>query len=371
MNNRIRVLVADDSPFICRLLSSYLHYSSDFQVVGTALNGIQAFKLVKELRPDVVTLDLEMPGMVGLEVLQSIMQECPTPVVVISGISRESATVTLQALKLGAIDFIMKCNPAVKIRPDALRQEIVKKVRAASQIRVIRSLSRRNFEKKEVNPFLLPSQAADDQDKLRNNSTLRDESVKGVVVIGASTGGPLALCELLSNLPDDFSEGIIIVQHMPGTFTRVLSAQLSRYTNIKVKEAEDGDLLEPNTALVAPGDYHMLLGSDSRVKLSKGPEVKGHRPSIDVTMQSVAQVYGSRTKGVLLTGMGDDGSMGMVFIRSKGGKTYLQDKDSCVVSGMPQSVIEKGGVVDHIGPPWQIAKILAMDQLRAWRENKC
>ncbi len=371
MNNRIRVVVADDSPFVCRLLSSYLNSLSDFQVVGTALNGVQAFDFVKELRPDVVTLDLEMPGMVGLEVLEKIMQECPTPVVVISGIGREAATVTLQALNSGAIDFIMKCNPGGMISPDTLRQEIVKKVRAASQIRVIRSLTRRSFERKGVNPFLFPTHTTEVRNELRNNPSRKDEPIKGVVVIGASTGGPLALCELLSNLPDDFSEAIIIVQHMPGTFTRVLAAQLSRYTKIKAKEAEDRDLLQPNSALVAPGDYHMLLGSDSRVKLSKGPLVKGHRPSIDVTMQSVAQVYGSGTKGVLLTGMGDDGSIGMVFIRTKGGKTYLQDKDSCVVSGMPQSVIEKGGAVDHIGPPWQIAKILAMDQLRAWRENKC
>jgi two-component system chemotaxis response regulator CheB len=181
----------------------------------------------------------------------------------------------------------------------------------------------------------------------------------GVVVIGASTGGPVALRELLSNLPADFSAAIIVIQHMPASFTEVLAAQLDRQVPLMVKEAETGDLLQPGLVLVAPGDYHLLLQPNAQVELSQGPAIEGHRPSIDVTMQSVAQIYGARTRGIVLTGMGDDGSQGLISIRSKGGKTFCQDAASCVVNGMPQRAIEKG-VVDHVAPPAEIAHLLRM-----------
>ena len=185
----------------------------------------------------------------------------------------------------------------------------------------------------------------------------------GVVVIGDSTGGPVALRELMSNLPGDFPAAIIIIQHMPAAFTKVLAAQLDRQVPFRVKEAETGDRLRPGFALVAPGDHHLLLGSDSRVELNQGPEIAGNRPSVNVTMQSVVQLYGARTKGVLLTGMGDDGSLGLVSIHAKGGKTYVQDAESCVVNGMPQRAIEMG-VVDHVGPPAMIARYLRANHSR-------
>jgi two-component system chemotaxis response regulator CheB len=167
----------------------------------------------------------------------------------------------------------------------------------------------------------------------------------------------VALRELLGNLSPNFPAAVIIVQHMPATFTGVLAAQLDRQVPFKVKEAQAGDRLQPGLALVAPGDYHLLLRPDSRVELNQGPEIGGHRPSIDVTMQSVAQLYGARTKGVVLTGMGNDGSLGLAAIHAKGGKTFAQDADSCVVDGMPQRAIEKG-VVDHVAPPTNIAQLL-------------
>ena len=359
MTGPIRVVVADDSPFVCRLLTSYLQSSPDFQVVGTALNGSRAVELVKELRPDAVTLDLEMPEMNGLEALEYIMYDCPTPVVLVSGVSRRAAAITLQALDMGAVDFILKYTPGVDTDPEALRQEIMAKVRAASQIKVIRSLRPRRQDRETVGPGRAQGITPAMVDERTQRRDVPPFLPGGVVVIGASTGGPVALRELLGNLPADFPAAVIVIQHMPATFTGVLAAQLGRHIVLKVKEAEMGDRLQPGLVLVAPGGYHLLLRPDSQVELNQGPEIGGHRPSIDVTMQSVAQLYGARTKGVVLTGMGSDGSLGLVAIRAKGGKTFAQDAASCVVNGMPQRAIEKG-VVDHIAPPARIAQLLRM-----------
>jgi two-component system chemotaxis response regulator CheB len=353
----IRVLVVDDSPFVCRLLTSHLQSSPDFEVVGTALNGLRAIELAAELKPDVVTLDLEMPQMDGLAALQQIMVSQPTPVVMISGVSRKAAQITLQALESGAVDFILKYTPGVDTEPEALRKEILSKVRSASKIKVVRSL--RPFQIGEKRPLPVGlGRSTREQIELRPalEQTL-PYLPGGVVVIGASTGGPVAVRELLSRIPAHFPAAIIVVQHIPASFTPVLAAQLERSVPLKVKEARPGDKLIPGQVLIAPGDYHLLIGPDSRVILNQGPKIKGHRPSVDVTMQAVAQVYGARTSGVVLTGMGDDGSLGLLAIHAKGGKTYVQDEATCVVNGMPQRAIEKG-VVDYVAPPPQIAEML-------------
>ncbi len=353
----IRVLIVDDSPFVCRLLTAHLQSSPDFEVVGTALNGRQAIALVNELKPDVITLDLEMPEMDGLAALQQIVVEKPTPVVMISGVSHKAALITLAALEAGAVDFILKYTPGVATEPEALRQEIIDKVRAAAGIKVVRSirpLKERPYEERERRPFTSRNGQASQQ-------TIPEQIIAylpgGVVVIGASTGGPVALRELLARLPADFPAAVIVVQHIPASFTPVLAAQLNRRIAIKVKEAQSGDKLQAGQVFIAPGNYHLLIGPDSRVKLNQGPKIKGHRPSIDVTMQSVVQVYGARTQGVILTGMGDDGSLGLVAIHAKGGKTYAQNGETCVVNGMPQRAIEKG-VVDYVAPPPKIAEML-------------
>ena len=373
----IRVVVADDSPFVCRLLTSYLQSSPGFQVVGSASDGAGAVETVKTLHPDVVTLDLEMPGPDGLETLECIMHECPTPVVLVTGVSRRAADVALQAIEIGAVDFILKYTPGVDMNPETLRRDIVAKVRAASQIHVVRSLGPRRVQRQENaidagqaetpphSPGGVPSEWPFKGDGVPSEWPFKGDGVPsewpfeggGVVVIGASTGGPVALRELLSNLPGDFATPIVIVQHMPASFTGVLAAQLDRQVPLKIREIEAGDRLEPGRALVAPGDYHLLLRSEMETELNQGPEIGGHRPCIDVTMQSAAQVYGARTKGILLTGMGDDGTLGPVSIRAKGGQTFAQDAASCAVNGMPRRAIERG-VVDHVAPPARIAQML-------------
>lgn len=345
MVDPIRVVVVDDSPFVCRLITSYLQSAPDLHVVGTALNGMRAVELVQRLAPDVITLDLEMPGLGGLDVLQRIMRATPTPVIIISGVSRKAAATTLRALDLGAVGFVLKYTPGADIDPAALRHEIIATVRAASRIQVIRSLG---HPVSATDPGTTTAEEA---------ATILPTLPGGVIVIGASTGGPTALCELLSGLPKDFPSAIIVVQHMPASFTGVLAAQLNRQTPLAVREAAAGDHLRPGQVLIAPGDYHLLVHATGEVELNRGPEIRGHRPSIDVTMQSVARAYGAHAQGILLTGMGDDGVQGLVAIRAKGGRTCVQDAASCVVSGMPDRAIEQD-VVTHVAPPAGIARIL-------------
>lgn len=342
----IRVVVVDDSPFLCRLMTSHLQSEGDIQVVGTALNGERALKLVEELRPNVVTLDLDMPGWDGLETLERIMRARPTAVVMVSGVSRAAASQTIKALDLGAVDFIPKYVPGVDLDPEALRRDIVSKVRVAARVKVIRSLSRgtRPETKSDADPAAKP--ALD-----------RYATPLGIVVIGASTGGPLAIRELLGELPADFPVPIVVVQHMPGSLIGVLARQLDRQTSLRVREAGDGDKLEAGLVLVAPGDRHLLLARQSRVELANGPKIGGHRPSVDVSMQSAAQGFGSRACGVLLTGMGSDGALGLGSIRQRGGATMAQDEASCIVFGMPQRAIERGAA-QHIASPAELGRIL-------------
>ena len=362
MSTPYKVLVGDDSPFVCRLLQSYLKSAPDLEVVGTANDGPSIMQMVEELKPDVLTLDVEMPSISGLEVLEQIMSARPTPVIMVSGVSRKSAATTLKALELGAVDFILKYVPGVNTDPETLRHEVISKVRAAAKVKVARSLPGRKSALTE--PDLNGSSRTKSESGLPAGLPGSDAAaskasgrLEGAVVIGASTGGPLALRELLGLLPPDFPYGVIVVQHMPANFTKVLATQLDRYVGLKVKEAEHGDRLRPGLVLVAPGDHHLIVTADSRVELHFGPKIGGHRPSIDVVMQSAAQVYGSQTIGVVLTGLGSDGALGLASIRARSGKTFAQDAESCVVSGMPQAAIEKR-VVDHIAPPERIAQLL-------------
>jgi two-component system chemotaxis response regulator CheB len=352
MIRKTRVLIADDSPFVCRLLTSYLHSAPEFEVVGTAYDGRQALEKVKALRPDALTLDLEMPEMDGLEALAHIMRECPTPVVAVSGVSGRAATRTLQALDLGAVDFVLKYAPGTNIRPEELCREILAKVSAASRIRVVRLLGSRTAY------FPTSGNAAREE---RRAPEL--EAGGSLVVIGASTGGPLALRELLSRLPANIAAGVIVVQHMPRDFTAVLAAQLDRHCRVRVREAEDGDRIERGKVLVAPGGCHLLLRPGFCVTVQPGGPADTFCPSVDAAMESAARIYGSATIGILLTGMGDDGACGMQAIHEKGGATFAQDSESCVVDGMPRRARERGAV-DGVAPPAELAMMLIKEMER-------
>ena len=410
----IRVLIADDSPFLCRVLGSLLHQTPGFQVVGLAHDGIKAVELAKKLKPDVITLDIEMPGLDGIDALQSIMRDVPTPVIMVSGISSEAAEVTLRAMQLGAVDFILKYTPGIDTDPTELRREIISKVRAAAGVKVIRLQRTLEADRKprrakrsepltplapvlrgegpgvrgssfdgacsKISPSPLtplpgvPGRGGQDgfapTQRLHEAIQRRRPSTRDVVVIGASTGGPAALRELLCELPADFPLPIIVVQHLPPTFTNALAMQLDRQLELTVKEATHGDALEPGVVLIAPGDQHLLVSSELTIELNDGPKIDGNRPAIDVTLQSVTQTCGSRAIGVLLTGMGEDGANGLSLLKKKGGTTFAQSEESCVVFGMPRRAIELDAA-QHIGSPQEIGLQLAEigDELIARRNG--
>lgn len=345
----IRLLVVDDSPFVCKLVSGYFTGEADINVVGQAGSGREALEKVKRLNPDVITMDLEMPDTDGLGALERIMQDCPTPIIALSGVSGASANLTLRALELGAVDFVLKYAPGVRLAPNQLRREIIAKVRAAAQTRVVR-LRRSSEPVLQTSPAPRRAAAAP--------PALSTAPFTGLLVIGASTGGPVALRALISRLPVSFPLCILIVQHMPAGFTSVFAEQLAGCCPLPVREAREGDPLRGGQIYVAPGGSHLLVTPGLRMSLQPVEGQADYCPSIDVTMESAAGILGPRVTGVILTGMGSDGARGMAAIHAVGGDTYAQDSESCVIDSMPRHAIERSAAA-HVAPPHEIARMLA------------
>ena len=329
--NRVRVLVVDDSALMRKLIPQILAQDSDIEVVGTAMDGEFGLKKLEDLRPDVVTLDLEMPRMDGMETLRQITRKSAVPVIIVSALSTEGATATFKALALGAFDFVAKPRDAVSSHMDEIANDLIIKIKVAATSKVRTPSPHLLDHPKASKPVFRP----------------RQEPTK-VVAIGISTGGPNALQYLLAKLPGDFPGSIVVVQHMPEGFTHMFAQRLNECCAIDVKEAQSGDLLAAGRALICPGNRHlkvrrMPLGNT--VVLSDEPRMNGHRPSVDVLFRSVASEFGSRAIGVLMTGMGEDGAAGMGLIKNAGGLTIAQSEESCVVFGMPKAAIEKGNAV--------------------------
>lgn len=335
MSDPVRVLVVDDSALMRKLIPQILAADKSIQVVGTAMDGNFGLKKIEELRPQVVTLDLEMPGMSGLDMLKEIMRRQRVPVIVVSSHSTQGASVTLKALSMGAFDFVAK--PAdVSARMPEIAQELIGKIKAAAESRGIN--------------LAAPTTAS--QGGFDKSATVHNQHPSRIVAIGISTGGPQALQYVLPQLPRDFPGTILIVQHMPEGFTEMFSRRLDEICAIRVKEAQSGDLLLPGRALVCPGSRHMKakrLPLGDVAVLSDEPRVNGHRPSVDVLFKSVAEEFGNKTVALLMTGMGEDGAEGLNHVRAAGGMTIAQSEDSCVVYGMPKAAIERGYAVRVVG----------------------
>jgi two-component system chemotaxis response regulator CheB len=344
----IRVAIADDSPFTCKLLASYIEEGGDCQVVGVAHDARSTVELVHSAAPDVLTLDLQMPGGDGLELLRTITEGVAISVVVISGITRLAAATTLHALELGAVDFVLKFTPGAPVSRASLKREILTKVKLAA---AARPATRRPAPPVTVDAVARSLQVKSFRPPVAASNV-------GAVVIGASTGGPKAISELLQHLPREFATPCVIVQHLPATFTAPFAAQLSRHARIVVKEAETGDRLVPGRALVTPGSSHLLVRPGGVIELKPATDDDVYRPSIDVTMISAAESCGASAVGVLLTGMGHDGADGLKRIRDAGGDTYVQELTSCVVTSMPERAIERGAA-EHIARPDRIGQMLA------------
>lgn len=346
----IRVAIADDSPFTCNLLASYLQAGGECEVVGVAHNAQATLDLIRDASPDVLTLDLQMPGGDGLDLLRQIGNEPPVSIVVISGVTRLAAATTLRALELGAVDFILKYTPGAPVSRASLRREIVSKVKIAATAKRTRP--------QQAKPAVVAAAPIAPTVKVAAKNLARVD-LGSLLVIGASTGGPRAIGDVLAQLPADFSLPCLVVQHLPATFTHAFAAQLERHTSLQVKVAETGDRPEPGLILVAPGSLHLTIRPDGRISLQQPVESDIYRPSINMAMTSAAEAFGAAAVAVLLTGAGDDGADGLRAIGEAGGDCYVQDPASCVVSSMPERAIQRAQI-DHIGTPERIGQFLAL-----------
>lgn len=334
MSAKIRVLVVDDSASVRQALVRILESDPEIEVQGTASDPFIAAARIEERVPDVITLDIEMPRMDGLTFLERIMTQHPVPVVICSSLAQEGAQSTLRALELGAVEIIAKPRTGTAQFLEEARIELCDAVKAAARVRPGR-LERRTWA---VEPKLTADAV------LPRGTQAMLETTETVVALGASTGGTEALREVLERFPPD-SPGIVIVQHMPETFTRAFAERLNRLCRITVKEAGQNDSVLRGQALIAPGGRHMLLkrsGARYYVEVRDGPLVSRHRPSVDVLFRSAARYAGPNAIGVLMTGMGDDGARGLLEMREAGAATLAQDEASCVVFGMPQEAIRRG-----------------------------
>jgi two-component system chemotaxis response regulator CheB len=323
---RIRVLVVDDSAIVRKILTDAISQEQDLEVVGTAPDPFIARDKILAVNPDVLTLDIEMPRMDGLTFLKKLMQHRPMPVIVISSLSQASCQATLDALRAGAVEVLGK--PGGPYSVGELRTSLAAKIRAAAVATIRRPAAKPVSNAAEAAP----------------PATARAFPEDAVIAIGASTGGTEAIQEVLTRLPAN-SPGIVITQHIPPVFSRAFAGRLNQICPMQVREASDGDVLAPGLALVAPGNFHMLLrrtGGRYHVEVKDGPQVCYQRPSVDILFSSVAEAAAARALGVLLTGMGADGAQGLLRMKRAGARTIAQDEASCVVFGMPREAIRLG-----------------------------
>ncbi len=350
MSGRTKVLVVDDSAFMRKALSGMLEKDPRLSVVGVARNGEEAIQKVAELKPDVVTMDVEMPGMNGLDALRQIMAANPIPVLMVSSLTEEGAKETLTALELGAVDYLPKHLEGVATNIAAVEQELIGKVLAAAKAKVVRRSPAATAAAKIIAKPKPPG-------ALTASSVSATRGTK-LVAIGCSTGGPLALQEILPLFPADFPAAVLIVQHMPKFFTKPFAERMNQLCQITVREAADGEVIAPGVALVAPGGVQLRVcrrqSIHAEISLSKDGEGILHAPSADVMMKSVASLFGSRGIGVILTGMGHDGLEGMKEIKAAGGRTVAQNEATCTVYGMPKAVVD-AGLADKVVPLSHIA----------------
>lgn len=330
-SDRRSVLVVDDSAFMRKLISEIVDGSGQFNVVGTARNGADALKQIRVLNPHMVTLDIEMPEMNGLDCLQAIMSEFPRPVVMLSAASTGAAAdVTIRSLELGAVDFVHKPSGAISLEIASISDRILGALQAASAVNMINVAGRR------VTPVAAPSPAL----------AQRTSGVDRVIAIAASTGGPRALADVVPRLSGEIDAAVLVVQHMPSGFTRSFASRLDSLSALRVVEATEGEPVQTGCVYVAPGGFHMTVRAvdgSPRIALDQSPAVWGVRPSADPMFRSAVEVFGSAIVGVVLTGMGRDGAEGLREIREAGGLAVVQDQASSVIYGMPQAALQRAG----------------------------
>ncbi|HUQ49645.1 MAG TPA: chemotaxis response regulator protein-glutamate methylesterase [Terriglobales bacterium] len=369
---KIRVLIADDSAFMRKVLLSIIGADPQMEVVGEARDGRDAITQSEALNPDVITMDINMPHMDGLQATEVIMSSKPKPIVIVSSESREGADTTLKALELGAIDFVAKPSSGIDLDMNSVRDEICRKLKMAAKVRVVRTASKTKLAQEIASsaPRTEPSlpsgyaNALPVTPQVERIEPARPSAFSGaasasaarsnngrfpIVVIAASTGGPSTLMKFIPAFPKDFPGAVLLVQHMPASFTTQFAQQLSEIAAIKVKEAEPGEIIAPSTLYLCPGSSHMKVSQTGRITLDEGARINGYRPCADVTLDTAADFAGNMGIGVVLTGMGNDGSQGVQKMKAAGGHVIAQDEGSSVIFGMNAEAI-KTGAVDQIHP---------------------
>lgn len=323
----IKVLVVDDSSFMRKMISDILDSEPGIEVIDRARNGLEALEKIKKLKPDVITLDIKMPDMSGLDVLDEVMEKIPTPTIILSAYAKEGSQESVLAFEYGAVEVIPKPSGEISLDIKSISEKLIKAVTIAAEV--------------DINQIL----------KKRVKKTVKAPSTshKEILVIGASTGGPQAIAHIISSLPENFPVPVVIVQHMPGEFTKTFAKRLDKHSQIQVKEAEQGERLEKGMAYVVPGDYSLEVEKKALnryVKLKKTIRTKKSQlsPNINTTIISVAEIYGRKAIAVILTGMGDDGAKGSMLLKRAGGTIIAQNKQTCAVYGMPKEVIENKDV---------------------------
>ena len=353
MTRTINVIVVDDSAFMRKSLSMMLESDPQIKVVATARNGREGIEKIRQFHPDLVTMDIEMPEMDGLTALRTIMKEMPVPVLMVSSLTTEGAQATLEALNLGAVDFIPKELSYVSLDIAKIKEELITKVKQIAQSKSLQFRLQR-IRAGSARPAAPAGGAA------RSTSVASGRKDLRAVVVGISTGGPFALLQTLPRIPKDFPLGIAIVQHMPPKFTRSMAERLNGLSALEVKEAEPGDVLRPGLVLIAPGGMHMTFASNGKgTSVVIGPEPSGtlYRPCADVMMLSAVEAFRAPLLGLIMTGMGKDGLEGLKQIKRNGGYVVAQNEESCVVYGMPRAAVDEG-IADAVLPLDEIPKAL-------------
>jgi two-component system chemotaxis response regulator CheB len=342
---KVRVLIVDDSAFMRKVLETIFNSDSQLQVIGHAKDGREAVALAESLKPDVITMDINMPHMDGLQATAQIMTTNPHPIVIVSSESRDGAASTVKALELGAIEFIAKPSGAIDLDMQSIREDLLRKVKMAAKVRVVRTASRLAATLQSL-PSAVPS-VSRPAPFVSQSSQVADQRFP-VVVLAASTGGPATVMRLAPGFTKEFPAAVILVQHMPAAFTTQFAAQLAEFTEIRVKEAEAGESLQPGNLYICPGAQHLRVNPLGRIQLDAVTgRIAGYLPNIDVTMESVAAYGGALSIGVVLTGMGNDGALGAKAIKKAGGHVIAQDEATSVIFGMPAEAI-KLQVVDQV-----------------------
>ncbi|HET7841414.1 MAG TPA: chemotaxis response regulator protein-glutamate methylesterase [Terriglobia bacterium] len=349
VGKKVRVLVVDDSAFMRKVMNGLISADASMQVVGEAGDGREAVAMAESLRPDVISMDINMPHLDGLGATEIIMSQNPRPIVIVSSESQEGARGTLRALQLGAVDFVSKPASAINLDMNSVRDELTRKLKIASKVRVVRTATRPNSTgamailesaRPAASPVAPAAPAAVEQPGAERCP---------LVIVAASTGGPAALMKMIPMIRKDFAAAMVLALHMPASFTGQFTEQLQEASAIEVKEAVNGEPLRPGILHVCPGSHHLRVSGSGRILLDDGPRISGYRPCADVTLESAANWAGALTIGVVLTGMGNDGARGVIEVKAAGGYVIAQDEATSMIFGMPLESV-RTGVVNEILP---------------------